>query len=106
MRCPLRCVCSPNQQFPELLCRGFAQVIISQHNVDSAKDGFVELGNSVCRKEHNPLAIFQFAEEHGNEAIANYVFRRSFFEEDIRFINEENRIIITSELEDSRELLL
>jgi hypothetical protein len=32
--------------------------------MDSAKDYFIELGDSVCYKEYNPLVIFQFTEEY------------------------------------------
>jgi hypothetical protein len=31
--------------------------------MDSAKDYYIELGNAVCCEEHDPLAIFQLAEE-------------------------------------------
>jgi hypothetical protein len=72
--------------------------------VDSAKDSNIELANAVCCEEHNPLVIFQFAEEYRDKAITNQILRRSFLEKDIRFIQEKNSVPIAGDLEDTREL--
>jgi hypothetical protein len=72
--------------------------------VDSAEDCNIELVHAVCCEEHNPFAIFQLAEEHRDEAVANQ--RLSFLEKNIRFIQEKNSALMTGNLEDARELRL
>jgi hypothetical protein len=74
--------------------------------MDSAKDCNIELINTVCCKEYDPLAIFQLAEEYRDKAVANQILRYSFLEKDIRFIQEKNSVLITGDLEDARELYL
>lgn len=74
--------------------------------MDSAEDCNIELVNAVCCEEHDPLAIFQLAEEHRDKAVANQILRRSFLEKDIRFIQEKNSVPMTGDLEDARELPL
>jgi hypothetical protein len=40
------------------------QVVISQHKMNPTEDCFIKLGDPISCKEHNPLAIFQFAKEY------------------------------------------
>jgi hypothetical protein len=48
----LRCICCCNELFLDLPSRVLGQIVVSQHNVDSAKDCNIELGKvfdeSVC----------------------------------------------------------
>jgi hypothetical protein len=54
--------------------------------MDSTKDCFIKLGNSVYYKEYNPFIIFQFIKEYGDKAVTNQITRYMLLEKDIRFI--------------------
>jgi hypothetical protein len=60
IRWSLRCIRIPNKQFPALLPRILGQVAISQHDVDPAEDGWIELRNSVCGEELKILRDLDF----------------------------------------------
>jgi len=89
---------------PDLPSHVTGQIAVFQHNVDSAKDCYIELFNAVCCDEHYPLAIFQLAEEHRDETVADQVLRCPLLEKDIRFDQEKNSVLIAGDLEDPKEL--
>ena len=48
----------------------FAQLFVFKHEMDAAKYRFIELGNPVCRQEHDSVQIFQLTEKYGHKAVA------------------------------------
>jgi hypothetical protein len=72
--------------------------------MDPAKNRFIKLRYPVCGEENYSLAVFQFAEEHRDKAVASEIIGRTLLEEDVCFVEEKNCIPVASSLEDSREL--
>jgi hypothetical protein len=72
--------------------------------MDSAQNRYIKMRYPVCSEEKNSLAVFQFAEEHRDKAVASEIIGRTLLEEDVCFVEEKKCIPVASSFEDSREL--
>lgn len=50
-------------RLPDLASDANAKFVILQHEMDSADDRFIEVGDSVSGEEHDTLTALQFVEE-------------------------------------------
>ena len=91
---------------PYLALRIALQVVIFHLQMNSRKSCWIELRHTVCCKEHDPLAIFHRAEEHRDDAIAEYIPGCTFLEKHIRLIEQQDRIPMSRNLKDLEELAL
>ena len=52
------------KMLPDLLSRVAIQIVISQHDMNSAEDCVIKLTHSVGGEKKDPLTIFQLAKKH------------------------------------------
>ena len=72
--------------------------------MDSAKDRFIEIGNSIYNKKYNTLAIFEFAKEDRNQLIASDILRWASFYIYICLVQKNKGIPVIGGLKDTRKL--
>jgi hypothetical protein len=59
--------------------------------VNARDEGFVECFDPVRGQEEDALEVFEEAEEDADESVAMDVVDRAFFEEDVGFVEQEER---------------
>jgi hypothetical protein len=97
----------PSKEIPSNLTPRFAlQVIIFHLQMNSRKSCWIELRHTVCCKEHDPLAIFQCAEEYRDGVIAEHILGCMFLEKHICLVEQQDRIPMSRNLKDFEELAL
>lgn len=68
--------------------------------MDPALEGQVEIGRHVGREDDDALVIFQLPQEHGHDGVAHQVVVGPLGQEDVRLVQQDNRVPVLAELED------
>src|SRR3954452_16341605 len=97
----------PSKAIPPYIMSRFAlQIIIFHLQMNSREGCRIEIRHTVCREEHDPMAIFHRAEEHRNDTIADHILGCTFLEKHICLIEEQDRIPMSRNSKDVEELTL
>ena len=94
-------IAGPAQELsPYLFPSRLVEVVVPQREMNPAKDCLVKLQDAICGQEHDPLAILQLAEEHGDQTVADQVLIRATLEVDVSFVEEKDSTPMLRDLED------
>ena len=89
---------------PDLLPSFDAQLAIPQSNMNPRREGRIEDRDSIGSQEQYALKVFQHAEEDGDEGVATDIIIRALFEEDIGFVEKEERAPGMGDVKDLSEI--
>lgn len=81
----------PEEAVPDLLPRVVRQVVVLQHDRHSRQECVVDLAHAVGGQEEQAAEVLHAAEEDGDDAVALDVARGAPLEEDVGFVEEEDR---------------
>jgi len=72
--------------------------------MNPTNDCFIKLGDAICGKEDDTLAVFKLAKKHRDEAVSDSVSRLATLEEYICLIQKKDCFPMTSDFEDVKKL--
>jgi len=70
----------------------------------SAENRIIEVGNSICNKKYNIIAIFQFAKKYRDQLVASDIRLRALFQIYICFVQKNKNISVIDNLKDAQKL--
>lgn len=85
---------------PHMFPAFHAQALVLQTEMDAWFEGAVDIVDAVGSEEEETLEVFERAEEDGDEFVAFEVMGGAGFEEDVGFVEEEDRVPFRGHEED------
>ena len=91
-------VCLLDEGGPDLALGFLAQLVVFDAEVDATLDRLVENGHPVRGQDHDALEILQLSQEDRDEGVVLEVVLGAGFEEDVRFVEEEDGLPASDEV--------